>query len=35
MKELARLAQKEQETVSSLIQRAIREFIERMARKVK
>jgi predicted transcriptional regulator len=31
--ELARLAKKEDETVSFMIQRAIREFIERMARK--
>jgi predicted transcriptional regulator len=30
---LAKLAQKEDETVSSLIQRAIREFLERSAKK--
>ena len=33
LKELARIAKKEDETVSSLIQRAVREFLERMARK--
>jgi predicted transcriptional regulator len=29
LKQLARIAQKEDETMSSLIQRAIREFLER------
>jgi predicted transcriptional regulator len=33
LKALERLAKKEDETVSFLIQRAIREFIERMAKK--